>query len=41
MAEKGRQTPTRSYILPYEKSEGQNGLLYVYANSQSLLLKRA
>ncbi len=26
MAEKGRQTPTRSYILPYEKSEGQKAI---------------
>ena len=26
MAEKGRQTPTRSYILPYQKSEGQKAI---------------
>ena len=26
MVEKGRQTPTRSYILPYEKSEGQKAI---------------
>lgn len=26
MAEKGRQTPTRLYILPYQKSEGQKAI---------------
>ena len=26
MAEQGRQTPTRSYILPYQKSEGQRAI---------------